>query len=1013
MLPAFRSLATWTLVLVLMPSAGLAATLPVEGYSLRVWQTEDGLPQNAVPCATQTRDGYMWIATFGGLARFDGDQFEVFDPANSPELQDGRVVSLFEDDQDTLWIGHESGAITHYRDDRFESFELPSEGSHKGMRAIGSDEQGHLWVLRDSGALDSLDGTHVDTLVGQNNPGILCWTRSSRGTVWLVEEHEAARLVDGKLVPLTFDEPSRNESVLWLAAARDGGVWVLRENGAREWKDGRWTEERHGDPWREGSISCGLELQDGTLAIGTADSGLQLIFGDGRPPVHFDRSNGLPQDWVRFLYEDREGNLWFGVGSAGLAAIHTSAFSVVRPPDQWQGSTVLSVAPGHDGALWVGTEGAGLYHVSAGTWTRYAGAEGLGNPYIWAVTEDLRGHVWAGTWTGGPYRLDHGRFVAPGQAELAVGAVLALCADPKTGGLFVGGRDGLLLLQDDHAEWLIRATDDFSASVSAVVRDQQGDLWVGFTQEGLARLTDGKLSRFRQKDGLPGNAVQCLLPDVDGSLWIGTADNGLSRLKNGRFANMGAAQGLTSNAVCQILDDGLGFFWLSTRHGIQRVAKDELNRCADQEIPVFSSEVYDRSDGLPTIEFTGGLQAAGCKTTDGRLWFPSSKGLVAVDPARIQSNPVRPPVVLEALLVDGKTMPLSAGADPLRLPPDHQRLEFRYSGLSFVAPGKVQCRYRLDGLDKVWVDAGTKRSAFYSHLPAGKYRFRVIACNNDGLWNTEGAAIAFAVAPFFWQTWWFLSSCALFVLSAVALFARSLTRRRLHRRLEQLERRYAVERERARIAQDIHDDIGTTVSRIAMLSQPTRRELDQPHQPDVVLSRIYSSAREVTRSLDEIVWAIDPRHDTLDSLTGYMGTFAQDLLGGADIRCRLDLPVDVPAWPLTAEIRHNLFLAFKEALTNVLKHAAATEVRVSLHVRPASFVLKIEDNGRGFAPDRPGRPAPGRIISGNGLPNMTRRLASIGGRCEISGETNQGTSVSLIVEIPDAGTAHPRPPGSV
>jgi signal transduction histidine kinase len=267
------------------------------------------------------------------------------------------------------------------------------------------------------------------------------------------------------------------------------------------------------------------------------------------------------------------------------------------------------------------------------------------------------------------------------------------------------------------------------------------------------------------------------------------------------------------------------------------------------------------------------------------------------------------------------------------------------------------------------------------------------------------------VAPFFWQTWWFVSLVVLAVLTAVALFARYLTRRRMQRQLEEMERRHAVERERARIAQDIHDDVGASLSRIAMLSQPARSQLAEPERAAAVLTRIYSTAREVTRALDEIVWAVDPSHDTLDSLVDYMGRYAQDLLSAANIPCRLDLPVEVPAWPLRAELRHNLFLAFKESLNNAIKHAAATEVRISLHLNADSFVLVVKDNGRGVALASDAPDALDRINSGNGLRNMQARLARIGGRCEITSKRGEGTGVSLVVQVPNQ--AVPPPPASV
>jgi signal transduction histidine kinase/ligand-binding sensor domain-containing protein len=977
----------------------LASTLLSDGYLIRVWQTEDGLPENVVTSVVQTHDGFLWIGTFGGLARFDGDQFRIFNSTNCPNLQDGRIVRLFEDDRGSLWIGHGTGLITRYRAGQFEESPSLLGKKRESVRAIGSDEWGRVWALRDGGDLDALeDGTHLPSLVPNRQPDTIAWTRSREGRIWITENGKAAQLANGSLIPIRTDVSEPFPFALCVAAAADGGVWIIGDNRIRKFRDGRWTEDRGTYPWASSAIACALELRDGTLAVGTVANGLYLIFQDGKPSIHFDRSNGLPQNWVRCLYEDREGNLWFGTGSAGLAAIHQSAFAVVNTPGQWKAQTVLSVAAGLNGALWVGTEGTGLYQLSGSRWTHYGEAEGLSNPFVWAVDEDPTGQVWVGTWEGGPFRLENGRITRPANIELAPGPIRAIEYDSQRKGILIGNRDGLLSINGNQSTWIYKTKDGSSANVSAVLRDRQGIIWFGFADGGLARFAADHLTTFRGQDGLAGEGVQCLYSDDDGSLWIGTAEGGIARFKSGRIARIGVAQGLADNVVSHIVDDGLGNFWLSTLHGIQQVAKKELNRCADGLSPTFSSQIYDHNDGLPTIDVDG-LQAAGCKTTDGRLWFTSSKGIISIDPVRIQHNPTPPPVLLESLIVDGRSQLLVDDTAPNRLPPGHQQLEFRFAGLSFVAPGKVFFKYRLDGIDENWVDAGSRRIAFYSRLAAGTYRFQVIACNEDGVWNTKGAMLAFTVSPFFWQTWWFLSSLALLILTGAASFARALTRRRLRHRMDMLERQHAIERERTRIAQDIHDDIGISLTRIAMFSQPDREEVDEPRQTDKVLSRIYSTTHEITQSLDEIVWAIDPRHDTLDSFVSYVTRFAQDMLGTANIRCRLDLPDELPAWPMTTETRHNLFLALKEALNNSVRHAAATEVRILLQLGIDSLILIVSDNGRGFDRARPSSTAVGRILTGNGLANLESRLARVGGTCEISAAAGRGTSIKFSIRF--------------
>ncbi|MBK8474958.1 MAG: ATP-binding protein [Opitutaceae bacterium] len=947
----------------------------------------------------QTRDGYLWFGTYSGLARFDGERFQVFDSSNTPKLQDRRISSLFEDSQGILWIGQESGTINRYRMGQFERFPVAT-GSREKVLALGSDQRGHIWAMRHSGSVESLSSNEtIPSPIAPDLPSVMAWSRSGRGDIWLAENGHAALLTADKLSPITLPVPVRDNYVLNIAATADGGAWILCDGRIRKWSDGRWMEDRGEFPWPEGPIACSLEMHDGTLAVGTIYSGLFLVFGDGRRPVRLDSRNGLPQNWIRFLLEDQEGTLWAGTGSAGLVSIHPSPAAVLAPPDQWQGCSVLSVSSGRHDSLWVGTDGGGLYNYAVGKWQHFSEAEGLLNPYVPAVSESPTGEVWAGNfWWGGPSRLASGRFVRSSLPKEESSPIFALSTSGREGEILVGNCDGLLQVDRHGSKWLAQSPTPSAGGVCAVVVDSSGTIWGGFAQAGVVRISAGKTQHFGQKDGLATDAVQCLAADENGAIWIGTADKGICRFKDGRFANLNVSHGLVDNAIGYILDDGRGHFWLSSHHGLQRVPKEALNWCADGLIPSIPGKVFDHSDGLPTSEFTGGLQAAGCRTLDGRLWFASSKGLVCIDSARIENNARPPPVMLQALFVDGQSTPFGDGAVPQPLPPDHRRLEFRFSGLSFVAPNKVLFKYRLDGIDQSWVEAGTKRAAFYSRLPAGTYRFRVIACNNDGVWNTEGSTLAFSVDPFFWQTWWFVGACLLAAAAAIASFARHIIRRRMQREIERMERQHEIERERSRIAQDIHDDVGASLSRIAMLSQPAGGVLSAPEHTTAMLSRIYTTARDLTRSLDEIVWAIDPKHDTLDSIADYMGKYAYEYLALANVRCRLTLPIEVPAWPLTAEARHNLFLAFKEALNNAVKHSAGNEVRITLLLHAEAFELRVQDNGHGFDPTLSAvSPAVGRAASGNGLGNMRSRISGIGGRCEISSRIGEGTTVSFTV----------------
>ena len=489
--------------------------------------------------------------------------------------------------------------------------------------------------------------------------------------------------------------------------------------------------------------------------------------------------------------------------------------------------------------------------------------------------------------------------------------------------------------------------------------------------------------------------------------------------------------------------------WIGTLGGIVRASKVDLNLCADGLVDSVRFLSYGKAEGLSSPACSGGFQPGACKGADGRLWFPTAKGLAIIDPANVSTNTVAPFVVIEEVLVDRKgvdaatlasAIKLSApragtpgsrsseenhafgenesgAAAPgapekeglsgqravLRFPPNRRQFEFRYTALSFMAPDKVRFKRKLEGLDPGWVDAGTERVAQYSYLPPGDYVFRVIACNNDGLWNEDGAWLAFKKLPYFWQTWWFGTLAIVLGAAGVGIAVTGVMRRRVRLKVEVLERQRALERERARIARDIHDDLGASLTRISMLSQSARSEIDSQPEAAADLDQIYSTSRELTRAMDEIVWAVNPKHDTLDSLVTYLGRFAQNFLSAAGIRCRLDVPVHLPTLAVSAEVRHNVFLAFKEALHNTVKHARATEVRVSLQLLSHGFALLVADNGCGFAWEelktQELKPDGLRSAPGNGLLNMQKRLEEIEGVCEWETAPGEGTRVKFLVTV--------------
>jgi signal transduction histidine kinase len=469
--------------------------------------------------------------------------------------------------------------------------------------------------------------------------------------------------------------------------------------------------------------------------------------------------------------------------------------------------------------------------------------------------------------------------------------------------------------------------------------------------------------------------------------------------------------------INHLLEDDDGHFWIGRNRGIFRVNRRELIAVAEGSAVPMHCVIFDATDGLVSSETNAGRQPGACKTRDGQLWFPTGRGVVVIDPSTVPINTNPPPVHVEQVKADdkfihvsgtdallahpgneGRRRPAANGILPVRLPPGSARvLEFRYTATSLIAPDKCRFKFKLEGHDPDWrEDNDNRRVAFYTNLKPGPYTFRVIAGNNHGYWNTAGAAFAFSLAPHFWQTWTFYALCVLVTLG-VGLSAHAWRLRGV-RHLESLRQQLAIEQERLRIADDIHDDVGSRLTQISVLGELAQRQTARPADAKGHLQALTRSASEAFRGLDEIVWTLNHRHDSLAGLSSYVREFALELLEPAGIRCRFDFPNPVPALALASDVRHHLFLAIKEALNNAVKHSRATKVWLRLRVNDRTISIHVEDNGCGLPASAPHAPAAGG--NGNGLTGMRHRLAQIGGRCIVVARPEGGVTVRMEFPTP-------------
>jgi len=1030
----------WLVWLCVLAAAPARAGAAGPEYLMDVWTTDNGLPSSSVTAITQTPDGYLWVGTYNGLVRFDGARFVTFDPANVPALAHARVRKLAVDDQGTLYINTYDGSLTSYRhggfarewtgrDEKDPDVTLVSARTnevtfllHRGWlrrraedaapgagwedvsfinRVVGAlclaDGTGRIWYRGADKSLWRLAGDQFEPLPPDAGPAggpVDCLTTDAAGRLWAGTDREIARWTGTRFetVTPTNGEPVREVSE--LSVNEDGSYWAVVNGAVRLARDRRWVAEAVAlrNVFTGTLTQMGAQPDhQGGVWLYEYQRGLSHV--DARGQVRrFDAEPGFPGDRMNCFFEDHEGNWWAGLDTGGLVRIRERRFQTAAAGPDSSAKPAKSVCEDPAGTLWIGTLGDGLESLAPdGTANRPPVIGDPGTEFVFSVYPATAGRLWVSAGVEDLYE-----YSAAGLTPVTpvVHGVKTILTDPA-GRAWVGTKSGLFMAEALSPLEFNRNEEVGRVDVRALAEDRRGNLWAGTEEGGLYRIANDVVTAFRPADTPAPQAIWSLLPDADGSIWAGTFRGGLLRFRDGQFTRFGKSDGLPDNVISQILDDGQGNLWLGSYQGVFRVAKAALSTTRSNLIPCI---VYGRSDGLPSLECSGGYQPAAWRGQDGRLWFTTLKGAVSVQPAEVRPNLLPPPVVIEDVLLDGQSLLADGSAAATNLnreaglviPPGKHQFEFQYTGISLVSSERVKFRYQLEGEDRGWIEAGNRRSAQYSYLPPGQYRFHVLACNSDGIWNPTGAALRLEVRPWLYEMRWFQVVAGLVLIGVISGAIRRSAALRWRRKMERLERQHMLERERTRIAKDIHDDLGASLTLIAVLG-----DLAQKEKTGDRIEKMSGLARQAVKSLDEIVWAVNPRNDTLAHLIDYAGQFAMDYLRDAGIRCLLDVPEQTPAREVPANVRHNLFLAVKESLQNIVKHARATEVWLRISADDQRLKIVVEDNGRGFEPTPQGPQA-------DGLRNIRQRLDEIGARHQIQSRPGAGTLITLELSWPSA-----------
>lgn len=964
--------------------SGVAATNGVLPYSVRVWQTHDGLPSNSVRALAQSSDGYLWVGTQQGLARFDGLRFAIVDEPGAPELKHATIAALCAGRDGSLWIGCEGQGVVRLKEGKFTRLTVAEGLPSNQVHCLLEDHEGALWIGTEEGLTRYRGGTPTTftTMQGLGDNPVRGLCEDRQGVVHAATRRGLSSFSkSGPPSTATFGSKWAENALRFVCEDRQGNLWTGSNEGLY------WREDQHWHPYGlSGGVSAGIinavhEDHAGQLWIGTFTGLARMVAGQmvARLP-----GEAVFWDKVYTIFEDREQNLWAG-GEDGLYRLNPARFSTLTPQQGLSDNNVMAVCEDRTQALWIATWNRGVNRLQDGRVTAYTTTNGLTSDKVLALHECRDGSVWIGTEDPGGLNVLWGaeRPWVPLTNGLLGGADRVIYED-RQGAVWIGSRAGLNLIRGGRVERTFTPENGLVAGeVMAICEDAKGQLWVG-TTNGLSCWDGQGFKNFTTREGLSHPWVNALYADGDQALWIGTRGGGLNRYKDGVFQAFTTRQGLFSDVVYEIVEDDYGYFWMTCRSGLFRVARQELEAVAGGRSRSLTCTAFGTADGLLTEQFNGVAKPAGWKSHDGRLWFSSIRGVLAVDP-RIETNDQPPPVAIEKVVADNKVIAdfkfgvlgPHHGQLTLEIPPGHGDLEIQYRALSLQVPEKNGYKYKLEGFDSDWAEPSTERQVHYSHLSPGQYQFHVQACNNDGVWNEQGATLSLVLRPHFWQTWWFKAS----LVAAGGLLLTLAYRGRM-------ARLQALERLRVQIAANLHDDVGARLTKMAMVTEFADRETAETDPSKPHIRTLAKTTHEIIQAMDEIVWTINPKNDNLDDLANYIFQYAQEYFQHTNVSCRLDFPAQLPAWPMSTEARHNLFMAVKEALNNVLKHAAATEVQVGLTAAEGKMTITIADNGVGFDP--------GQVRSGaNGLDNMRERLNRIGGRLGLESQPGQGTCIRI------------------
>lgn len=954
-----------------------------EDYVLKVWEMDDGLPNNTVTGITQTPDGYLWLATNAGLSRFDGVRFTLFPRTSSPEFSTSVPYKLRCSREGDLWIGLVRGGVVRLREGRFETIvpSSPREGRANLVTSFAEDAAGAMWIglapeqkaLRwENGLLTTFTAEHgigpdADTQVRADGDG----------RIWLATKGGCGTFDGERFQPVDANGGTRVQ----LTRARAGGMWAARGNHLIRYGVNDVPEIVGDLAWLGGAVELNMLFEDDSenVWLGTRGAGL-FRFSGGRF-LHVPTSHKA----ISAISQDREHNVWVGTRGGGLNRLRPGRFVLREAKDGLGTDSVVSLCEDADKTLWIGLRDRPPVHATSLENKSFTPAEGWPGGLVTSVCADPSKGIWIGTDGARVIRWRDGVFT---KLDLHARSGLVL-ADTHGDVWMAILTDQLLRWHDSGAPG--GAVDEKIPRVRALAEDGSGHVWAGTDDGGLYRREGEHFMPVPMPGAKPRQSIRFIVPDGPDTVWVGASGGGLARWRAGLMSRLTADAGLPTNDLRSLVLDDDGNLWLTAGMALIRAERKETEDALDGKESRVPTVMFGREDGLGNVGFAYGRRNAAIRTHDGHLWFATDRGALDVNPHLVRRTEPLPPILIEDMRINGRSVEWST-FPPLVLPPKPAPVEFHYTVPTFRSANELRFRHRLIGVDDDWSESQDQRIATYPRLPPGKYRFEVAVAEPGGAWRAASVAPEFAVAAEWWETWWFRAVSRLTSAAVLAWLVRLIVKRRMRTRMRAMEQQHALERERARIARDMHDDLGSSLTRIALMSELASDEPEMAGAAGRKLGEIAQAARSVSGALDQIVWTVNPRNDTLERLVGYLGEFAGEYLENTGLKLHLNLPADIPALPVPPDTRHQILLAVKEAFNNAVKHGAATEVTLRITIDDGDLQITVSDNGCGFD---------GSTIaaSSNGLENMEQRMAAVDGRLAVESGPGRGCAVRFTVPV--------------